>query len=109
MLPAFPKIQDAVDRLEQAETNLQVAVALALYRADTGRYPQALIDLAPKYLAAVPGDRFSGEPLIYEPDPEGYLLYSVGLNGQDDGGQSNDDVPKGDDIRVRMPVPEPGR
>jgi hypothetical protein len=107
LTPAFDKIQDAVDRLEQTEANLQVAFALALYRTDTGRYPQALADLAPKYLPAIPADRFSGGGLIYDPYPEGYLLYSVGANGQDDGGQSSDDVPKGDDVRVRMPVSEP--
>jgi hypothetical protein len=62
--------------------------------------------LAPKYLAAVPNDLFSGRPLVYRPTGSGYVLYSVGPNGQDDGGRSSDDDPPGDDLTVRMPLPE---
>jgi hypothetical protein len=107
MLPALDKLQDAMDRAEQTHCNLQVAFALAAYRADAGRYPAGLTELAPKYLPAVPGDLFSGGPLIYRPTQAGYLLYSVGPNGKDDEGRGADDDPKGDDLRVRMPVEEP--
>jgi len=106
-LPAMEKVLDAIDRMEQTQINLHVAFALAAYRADTGRYPARLDELAPRYLAKVPGDMFSGGPLVYRPDGNGYLLYSVGVNGQDDEGRWTDDEPRGDDPRVRMPVPEP--
>ena len=46
------------------------------------------------------------KPLIYKPEANGYLLYSVGANGKDDGGRSFGDDPPGDDLVVRMPVPE---
>ena len=59
LLPAVRKVQSACDRAEQVQRNLRVAFALAAYRADRGRYPAKLDDLAPKYLAAVPGDVFS--------------------------------------------------
>ena len=106
MLPALDKLQDAMDRAEQTHRNLVVAAALAPYRADAGRYPATLDDLAPKYLPVVPTDLFSGKPLIYRPTEGGYLLYSVGVNGVDEGGRWTDDDRKGDDLRVRMPVPE---
>jgi hypothetical protein len=35
----------------------------------------------------MPIDPFSGRPLIYRPDGEGYQLYSIGPDGKDDGGQ----------------------
>ena len=107
MLPALDKLQDAMDRAEQTHRNLVVAAALAAYRAEAGRYPASLDELAPKYLSAVPGDIFSGKPLVYRPTDGDYLLYSVGINGLDEGGRWTDDDPKGDDLRVRMPVPEP--
>jgi type II secretory pathway pseudopilin PulG len=107
LLPAFEKIQDASDRTEQQQNNLHLAFALAAYRADTGRYPPRLDDLAPKYLPAIPADVFSGKPLNYRPNDNGYLLYSVGLNGLDEEGRSMDDQPRGDDLRVRMPVEPP--
>ncbi|HKB03568.1 MAG TPA: hypothetical protein VKD90_15200 [Gemmataceae bacterium] len=109
LMPAVRKVHTAYDRAEQAERNLHVALALAAYHAENGRYPAELADLAPDYLAAVPGDVFSGKPLIYKPSAKGYLFYSVGPNGQDDGGNSYDDDPPGDDPRVRMPLPEPKR
>jgi hypothetical protein len=107
MIPAFLKVQQASDRIEQTQRNLYVAFALAAYRSDHGRYPAKLDELAPKYLAKVPGDLFSGGALIYRPSEDGYLFYSVGVNGKDDGGRWTDDTPPGDDLRVRMPLPEP--
>jgi hypothetical protein len=107
LLPAIERIQSANDRTEQQQLNLQVAFALAAYRADKGTYPTSLADLAPKYLAKVPNDIFSGGPLNYKPSNNGYLFYSVGVNGIDEDGRWTDDDPRGDDLRVRMPVPEP--
>jgi hypothetical protein len=109
MMPAFDKLLNAKDRAEQIHRNLIVALALAAYRADTGRFPARLEDVAPKYLAAVPGDLFTGKPLIYRPAEDGYLFYSVGVNGLDEGGQSYGDEPRGDDLAVRMPPKEPAR
>ena len=64
-----------------------------------------LADLTPTYLNQVPKDLFTGNDLIYRPDANGFLLYSVGVNGRDDGGRSYTDQPEGDDIVVRIPQP----
>jgi hypothetical protein len=103
LMPAFLKIQDASDRTEQLHRNLYLAFALAAYRHDHGRYPAELSGLAPKYLVHVPSDLFTGTPLIYHPRADGYLLYSVGVNGKDEDGRSYGDDPPGDDLSVRMP------
>ncbi len=105
LAPAIQRLNDARDRYEQIHSNLQIAFAMAAYRLDVGRYPTKLDDLAPKYLTKVPGDVFSGKPLIYKPDGKGYLFYSVGANGIDEGGRWYDDDPRGDDPHVRMPLP----
>jgi hypothetical protein len=105
LLPAAREGQAAHDRAEQAQRNLHVAFALAAYQRDHARYPAQLAALAPKYLAKVPDDIFSGKPLIYRPSEKGYLLYSIGPNGKDDGGRWYDDDPPGDDPHVRMPLP----
>jgi type II secretory pathway pseudopilin PulG len=107
LLPALDKMQDANDRIEQTVANLQIAFALAAYRTDAGRYPSRLEDLAPKYLPQIPNDLFSCKPLLYRISDAGYLFYSVGVNGIDEEGRWLDDDPKGDDLRVRMPVAEP--
>jgi hypothetical protein len=98
-------MQQHADWHEQRQRNLHLAFALAAYRGEHKRYPDKLDVLAPRYLAEVPSDLFSGKALIYRPSENGYLLYSVGVNGQDDGGRASADTPPGDDPHVRMPLP----
>jgi hypothetical protein len=106
LTPAVRKVLSASDRCEQLQSNLHVAFALAAYNRDHGRYPKELTVLVPKYLDTIPKDLFSDKPLIYRPTEKGYLLYSVGVNAKDEQGQSFDDQPPGDDLTVRMPLPE---
>jgi type II secretory pathway pseudopilin PulG len=109
MVPAVSKVERAADLARQVEANLHVAFALAWYRREHGHYPNELAVLAPNYLKKIPHDLFSGTPLIYRPKKDGYLFYSVGQNGKDEGGRWFDDTPPGDDLAVRMPLPEPRR
>ena len=106
MTDVWGKVADAQDRIEQVQQNVQVAFALAAYHRDHGDYPAKLDDIAPKYLAAVPDDLFSGKALVYRPTEKGYLFYSVGVNGKDEGGRSFNDDPAGDDLPVSVPLPE---
>jgi len=105
LMPAVRKVQSAVDRVRQTEDNLFAAIALARYERANKRYPKDLRALVPKYLGQIPQDAFSGKALIYHPTNNGYLLYSVGVNGKDEGGRGYNDKPQGDDLSVRMPVP----
>jgi hypothetical protein len=106
LMPAVRQMKRVADGSEQGERNLHLAFALAAYRGEHGRYPGGLDALAPEYLAAVPTDLFSGKALLYRPSKDGYLLYSVGVNGRDEQGHGPDDTPPGDDLRVCMPLPE---
>jgi len=63
-----------------------VAAAIERFRLNTGRTPGALSELMPVYLDTVPLDPFGAEPLRYVADATAYSVYSVGLNGKDDGG-----------------------
>jgi hypothetical protein len=105
--PGMLKASLSADRFEQRFINLRIAIALAEYKLAHGAYPEKLADLAPKSIAAIPDDLFSGKPLVYKPTKDGYLLYSVGANGKDDGGKTYGDEPYGcDDLVVRMPLPK---
>jgi hypothetical protein len=61
--------------------------AIRRYVLAEGSPPESLAVLVPKYLSAVPQDPFGDGPLVYRRTADGYLLYSVGANGTDDGGQ----------------------
>ncbi len=104
MLPAAHKVVDAEDRAQQLFDTVAVGYAVVWYQRLNGRYPDSLAPLAPNYLTTVPGDLFSGKGLIYQPGANGFLLYSVGANGTDEGGRWNYDLPPGDDIAVRIPL-----
>lgn len=73
----------------EAERRILVtAIALERYRAAQGSYPQVLDALAPVFLRAVPVDFMDGRPLRYRLADDGhFLLYSVGLDGVDNGGK----------------------
>jgi hypothetical protein len=101
-IPNLRTVFDAADCAQQTFDTVAVAYALAWYQRVNGRYPEALAQLAPTYLKTVPGDLFSGKGLIYQPNPNGFVLYSVGMNGADDGGRGYDSQPPGDDIVVRI-------
>ena len=110
LLPAISAAANAEDRGTMQFDLTRLAFALAAYRADHGAYPAKLADLAPKYVAEVPKDIFNAAELHYRQDGGGYLLYSVGANGKDDGGKGLEDCKDGegwDDIVVRMPAATP--
>ena len=63
------------------------AIAIERYRrAHDGSPPDSLEQLVPGYLAAVPIDPFSGQPIRYATRSDRYVVYSFGTNERDDGG-----------------------
>ena len=63
------------------------AIALQRCKLAHGGYPDTLASLVPEFLVAVPPDPVDGRPLRYRRQEDGtFLLYSVGENGMDDGG-----------------------
>lgn len=65
---------------------LQTAIAIRLFEREQGFPPPTLESLVPAYLPAIPCDPPS-QPLRYHTDDQRYVLYSIGWDGLDDGGQ----------------------
>ena len=65
----------------------RVACALERYRRANGQFPETLEALAPKFLEKLPHDVINGQPLKYRRTDDGqFILYSIGWNETDDGG-----------------------
>ena len=86
-IPSLGVLIRRVMDAEVAQKVVTTAIALKRYQLKHGNYPLDLDTLVPEFLPAVPLDSVDGNPLRYRLNPNGtYLLYSVGPNGKDDGG-----------------------
>ena len=87
----FPALSKAIMKSARMQTYVdaaQVACALERYRLANDKYPDTLAALEPTFLEKVPNDVMDGKPVRYRITTEdGYLLYSVGWNQTDDGGE----------------------
>lgn len=87
LLPATQKVSQAHRRIQAQMRCAMVGVAAERYRIKHGQWPAALADLCTDgLLAAVPTDPCDGRPLRYKGLPNGVLVYSVGMDGVDNGG-----------------------
>jgi hypothetical protein len=66
--------------------NAELAIALKIYKARHGNYPDNLSGLVPEITPELPEDPFSGKNHKYHRVGEGFIVYSVGDNWKDDGG-----------------------
>ncbi|MFG0285646.1 MAG: hypothetical protein ACF8R7_14605 [Phycisphaerales bacterium JB039] len=95
-------IRDSLTQAERIEPIIalhtdgaRIALALEVYRAAEGAYPDGLDALAPQILPALPADPFTQAPFGYRrleaPDEHGraYLLWSAGADGADNGGRTH--------------------
>ena len=84
---AFEKAFKKVMKVETARQMTITAIALKRFQLKHGNYPAQLSELAPEFLASVLLDPVDGQPLRYRLNSDGtFLLYSIGENGKDDGG-----------------------
>lgn len=88
LMPAFDKAIAKSARMQTYVDAARLACALERYRLTTGALPQNLDALVPRFILSVPNDVIDGKPLRYRLNPDGsYVLYSIGWNQKDDGGQ----------------------
>jgi hypothetical protein len=126
MLPATDAAITAENRTTTSFQLTRLAAALTLFRAEHRTYPAKLSELVPGMFKELPVDNYNAKPFIYKRTDDGYLLYSVGDNGTDEGGDNeqmellagrpradlndSDQQPKqseirkdSDDIAIRLP------
>lgn len=87
----MPALSKALIRVAQGQSYVdmaRVACAIERRRLAGQPLPSSLQELVPDFLDRVPSDVVSGQPLRYLPgEKDTYVIYAVGWNKQDDGGQ----------------------
>jgi hypothetical protein len=96
LAPVFMEARCRETANETQNSLLGVALALHAYRLEEGRYPASLAELTPAYLRKLPEDPFAAQGTFqYRVKADGYILYSPGPDGRDDGGKAIDNPVKG--------------
>jgi hypothetical protein len=85
---------EAVHRLSR------LGLAATAYRLKHGKFPASLEAMTPEFMPRIPADPFDGKPMRMKMDGTDLLIYSIGFNLKDDGGNVPDSFQ--DDIVFRL-------
>lgn len=103
-IPAIFRLEPNFRRNEAELRCTLVMVAVERFRRKYQRWPASLNELAPAFLSRLPTDPCNGLPLCYRRLKDGVVIYSVGEDGVDNGGnvQRRGGVIAGFDWGVRL-------
>jgi hypothetical protein len=87
IIPALSRVTTIELRTIAHLRTVDAALAVQRYRLAAGKLPDALTDLVPAYLDAIPTDPFDGNELRYKKLETGLVVYSIGEDLSDDGGK----------------------
>ncbi len=88
VVPNFVRAPQTAARNQTKVNQALVVCGLERYRLAHGGYPESLDLLEPEFVEEVPADVIGGQPLRYRRTSDGqFVLYSVGWDEKDDGGQ----------------------
>lgn len=85
-----------IARARQRRDAVRAAVAIMRFQRREGRWPRSLDELVPRDLSELPRDIVDNQPLRYRVYSDGPVLYSLGFDLVDDGGEpvrADDGVP----------------
>ncbi len=113
LTPAIEKVAQASWRGTAEARCAAAGLACERFRQKHNRWPDALADLAPEFLPAVPLDPFGGGPLGYRKLDDGVVVFSAGKHAA--GAYAHAGMPAGIDYgfrlwnpdRRRLPSPPP--
>ena len=86
LLPSLWRAYQLCTRFIAQERCARVALAAERYRLDTGAFPKTLDALVPTYIEEWPIDPFVNEPLRYLVTESSVVVYSIGEDETDNGG-----------------------
>ena len=92
-LPPTSKVAEAARRKTASVATMRGLIAVEGFRMKDGKWPAKLDDVVPEFLERVPTDPFDGKPIRMAKVADGVIVYSVGVDGVDDGGHLDRKAP----------------
>lgn len=86
LLPAYDVLRYQLQALDGQREGVLIGLALELYHREEEKWPASLAELSPRWLPALPVDRVTGGPLHLKIVDDRPVVYSIGVDGKDDGG-----------------------
>jgi len=97
--------EDVINAMAECEARRAITesvLSVERFRRKYGTTPDSLSELVPEFVAKRPVDPFTGEPMITKRTAQEFLIYSVGRNRRDDGGDVGGDLPKDIVCKIRI-------
>ncbi len=94
-MPAYDKVAGAYWRSVAEARCLVVGLACERFRLKHERWPKTLAEIPKELLETIPLDPFDGQPLRYKRLLDGIVVYSIGTNREDEGGDFSHKNPPG--------------
>jgi len=110
MIPALDQISVARERVECHRNGTMIYVAANRFRLQHDRFPETVDELVPEFLKEVPVDVLTGQPLLYQLRDGQPVIYSVGADGDDDGGvEAVNDLGNPLEVHLHFQKVDPGQ
>src|SRR5262249_3004943 len=88
LMPAVQKVGEATLRDQALLATAEAALAAERFRLANKRWPKTLAELTPALLPVEPLDPYTGKPLLYVRRNGEVVIYSVGKDLADGGGEN---------------------
>jgi hypothetical protein len=111
LIPAVDKVAHTYWRTTALERSAVIGIACERFRQERGRWPAAVNELKPAFLAEIPTDPYNGQPLRYAKSATGVVVFSVGKRPQQAGqrGPGETGLPPGIEYGFRLWNPDQRR
>jgi hypothetical protein len=86
MMSSMGKFFEGCRRKQAQMRCLESLLAVERFQRGKGAWPESLAELTPKLLKSVPLDSYDGKPLRYKKVADGVIVYSIGPDRTDNGG-----------------------
>ncbi|HEX5471420.1 MAG TPA: hypothetical protein VFW73_06015, partial [Lacipirellulaceae bacterium] len=87
LTPSYDSLLRGATVCDADRDGVFIGLGLELYHREHHQWPKTLDELSPRWLSTVPVDPITGKPLHYKVVNDRPLVYSVGTDGDDDGGR----------------------